>query len=338
MEKRRLGKTNLNISVIGFGGIPLQRLEDEEAIKLIELAAERGINFIDSARAYGRSEELIGKGIKGNREHWILATKTMARDYESMKKEVEVSLNNFQVKTIDLYQLHNVKTIEDYENVMSENGAYKALVEAKMEGKVKEIGISSHSLEIIEKVVETDDFATIQFPYSAVERQAEAVFKRAAERDIGVIVMKPLSGGALNNGNLALRFILENKSVSVVIPGIDNAQQVYENSEVGIAYKPLSDDERKTLTEIADKLGLTFCRRCGYCLPCPQKIDIPTQFLLSGYYTRYDLQDWALDRYGTLPAKASDCLDCGACEPKCPYDLPIRDMLREVVGNLEGKK
>ncbi len=335
MIHRKLGRTNFDIGIVGFGGIPIQRLKEAEAIVLIQRAMEEGINFIDTARGYADSERLIGEGIKGNRAHWIVATKSPARDYASMKRDIEISLSNLQTETIDLYQLHLVKTQAQYDQIMSDQGAYRALLEAQAQGKIKEIGITSHSLEILEMAVETDYFSTIQFPYNAVERHGEALFKRAAERGIGVIIMKPLAGGALNNGNLALRFILENPNISVVIPGIDKLEQVFENSSIGRDPQPLSQEERSALKEITDKLGMVFCRRCGYCLPCPQDIDIPTQFLMEGYFTRYDLQDWALERYGALPRKASHCIQCGACEKRCPYDLPIRKMLQEVVAHLE---
>jgi len=334
MQIRSLGNTGYNIAAIGFGGIPIQRLDEEEAISLIHLAKQEGINFIDTARGYENSESLIGKGIEGVRAHWIIATKSMARDYEGMKKDIEISLKNLGCGYIDLYQCHNVRTKDQYDAVMSPTGAYKALDEAMKEGKIKAIGITSHDLKILDHAVETDYFSTIQFPYNAVERQAEHLFKKAKQRNIGVIVMKPLAGGAITKGNLALRFILENPNVSVVIPGIDKAEQVSENASVAKSFIPLNEDERVELENLAKELGSKFCRRCGYCLPCPQEIDIPTQFLMEGYYTRYDLKEWAATRYTSLPKRASDCIECGKCETRCPYDLPIREMLKNVTKQL----
>lgn len=334
MEVRKLGKTGYNIAAVGFGGIPIQRLDEEEAVRLIDLARKEGINFIDTARGYEASESLIGIGIKGTREHWTIATKSMARDYEGMKKDIEISLKNLCCEYIDLYQCHNVRTKDQYDQIMSSNGAYKALDEAMKEGKIKAIGITSHDIGILENAINTDYFSTIQFPYNAVERQAEDLFKKAKERNIGVIVMKPLAGGAITKGNLALRFILENPNVSVVIPGIDRIEQVAENAAVAKSFIPLNKDERQELEKLAKELGSKFCRRCGYCLPCPQEIDIPTQFLMEGYYTRYDLKEWAVTRYSSLPKKASDCIECGKCETRCPYDLPIRQMLKNVTKQL----
>ncbi|MGV8146926.1 MAG: aldo/keto reductase [Alkaliphilus sp.] len=335
MNKRKLGMTNWQVGVVGFGGIPIQRLEEREAIDLIRLAIEEGMDFIDTARAYENSEELIGKAIQGYRYNLFIATKTMAKKYESMKREIEISLKTLNIDTIDLYQTHLVKTKDQYDKIMSEDGAYRALEEAKKEGKIKEIGLTTHSLDILELAIDSGKFATVQFPYNVIERQAEALFKRAYEKNIGVIVMKPLAGGALNEGNLALKFILENPHISVIIPGMDKTEQVYENAGVGKYTIPLRQDEREKLEELAKLLGQKFCRRCGYCLPCPQEIDIPTNLLFEVYYTRYDLKNWAKDRYSTLPHKASECIKCGVCEKRCPYDLPIIEMLEDVAEVLE---
>lgn len=335
MEKRILGKTGLEISSIGFGGIPIQRVDEEYAARLIEELNKQGINFIDTARGYTISEELIGYGLgKFGRDKFVLATKSMSRDYDGMKKDIEISLKNLRTEYIDLYQLHNVRTEAEYNKIISENGALRALKEAKQEGKVKHIGMTSHDLVTLEKGVDSGYFDTIQFPYNPVERQAEELFKKANSLGLGVIVMKPLAGGAITNAELSLRFILENKSVSVAIPGMDSVEQIKENARVGNEYRKLNDTERDIILTEAKELGTEFCRRCGYCAPCPQGIDIPSQFLIEGYYSRYNLKDWAKERYMEFSSKASDCIECGQCETRCPYDLPIRDMLKKVVNIL----
>ncbi len=335
MEKRKLGKTGFEVTLIGFGGIPIQRLKDDEALRIIGEAVNQGINFIDTATGYGRSEELIGYGIeKYGRDKFYIATKSPVRDYDGMKKEINKSLKRLKTDVIDLYQLHNVRTEEQYNKVMGKDGALKALKEAKEEGKIKEIGITSHDLHILEKTVDTEEFSTIQFPYNPVERRGEDLFKKAKDLDIGVIVMKPVAGGAIKNVNLSLKFISENENVSVIIPGMDKVDQVIENSKVAKEFTQLTEEEKRIIDKEAKELGSEFCRRCGYCGPCPQGIDIPTQFILEGYYLRYDLEDWAKERYLGIDKKASDCIECGKCEPKCPYDLPIRDMLKRVSENL----
>lgn len=334
MQKRKLGKTNFLVSVIGFGGIPIQKVDKDLAIDLIKKGSELGINFIDTARGYGISEELIGYGIEETgREKWIIATKSPVRDYEGMKNEIYTSLKNLKVDVIDLYQMHNVRTDDEYNKVMSEDGALRALKEAKEKGLIKEIGITSHDLHTLEKAIETNEFSSIQFPYNPVENQGVKLFKRAKELDIGVIVMKPVAGGAITNVKLSLKYILENENVTTVIPGMNELEHVKINSSVGINLEKLSDKERERILREAKELGSEFCRRCGYCGPCPEGIDIPTQFVLNGYLERYNLPDWAKERYNVLNKNASHCKECGLCEPKCPYDLPIRDMLKKVQKN-----
>lgn len=334
MEKRKLGLTGYEVSAVGFGGIPIQRVDKETAEAMLKEALNQGINFIDTARGYLTSEGLIGDALQiVGRDKFILATKSMNRTRDGIKQELETSLKNLKTDHIDLYQFHNVRSMDDYNRLMSEDGAYRYILEAKEQGIVKHIGVSSHSADVLKVVVETDFFETIQFPYNAVERQGEEVFKRAKERNIGVIVMKPLAGGAISNGELAIRFILENPNVSVVIPGMDCVEQVIENAGPGKEMRSLTEDERALIDKEAKELGSQFCRRCGYCAPCAVGIDIPTQFVLDSYYTRYNLQQWATDRYNSQEIKAGDCIDCGLCESRCPYDLPIRDMLKKVAGH-----
>lgn len=331
MEKRILGRTNFEVSVIGFGGIPIQRVDKDTAIDIIERAKATGINFIDTARAYTNSESLIGYGLeKAGRENFILATKSMKRDYDGILEELNISLKNLKTSYIDLFQFHNLRSFEELDQIFSEKGALKAIKEAKEKGLVREIGITSHSPEILDKAIDTGEFATIQCPYNPVERQGEELFEKAHRMNIGVIVMKPLAGGAITNAKLSLKFIVNNPNVSVVIPGMDSVRQVIENANVGKNIKPLTEGEKAIIFEEAEALGTEFCRRCGYCLPCPQGIDIPYQFLMEGYYTRYNLQEWAISRYNNMPANARDCIECGQCETKCPYHLPIRKMLKRV--------
>lgn len=334
MERRTLGRTNFEVSSVGFGGIPIQRVTKEVAIEMLKEALNQGINFIDTARGYMESEALFGQAFQVvGRDNFYLATKSFNRTYDGVLKELNTSLSLLKTDRIDLFQFHNVKSIEDYNNLMAEGGAYDAIKKAKEDGIIKEIGITSHSLDVLNITIETDYFSTIQFPYNAVERQAEELFKKAHDRNIGVIVMKPLAGGAISNGESAVRFVLENQNISVVIPGMDSVAQVIENTRPGHDGRELSHEERSVLEKEAAELGTQFCRRCGYCAPCSVGIDIPLQFIFDSYFTRYNLQEWAQTRYNGQAVKASDCIDCGLCEPRCPYNLPIREMLKKVASH-----
>lgn len=325
---RKLGSTNIELNRVGFGGIPIQRITQEDTNLVINELINQGINFIDSARGYTISEEYIGNAIEGKRDKFILATKSMSRSYDDMIRDVNISLNNFKTEYIDLYQLHNLKP-DEYDGIFDDDMAYEALLKCKEEGKIKHIGITSHSIDTIKKAVNSGKFDTIQFPYNIVEDQADEIFKEANKNGIGVIVMKPLAGGAIDNAKLAIKYILSKDYIDVVIPGMDSVNQVIENTSV-LNNLNITDEENLEIKDIIEKLGNRFCRRCEYCMPCPVGINIPMNFLLEGYYSRYNLKEWSKDRYKSLDVNASNCIECGKCESKCPYELHIREMLKDV--------
>ena len=324
---RILGKTGLKICEIGFGGIPIQNINKEQTKELFCEMERVGINFIDTARGYTISEELIGYALEGKREKFILATKSMSRSYEGMKNDIEISLQNMKTNYIDLYQLHNVSLNEDI------TGAIKALEEAKNNNLIGHIGITTHSAEVLEREVNLNRFETIQFPYNIVESQGEKFFEKAKDNNIGIIVMKPLAGGAIDKPKVALKYILDNPNISVAIPGMDTVEKVLEN--VSVIGKKLTEEEQKEVINIKESLQGDFCRRCGYCMPCPIGINIPLVFLCEGYYERYGLKEWAKSRYNSMKAKASECIKCGKCESKCPYNLKIREKLEVIAKVLE---
>lgn len=330
---RKLGNTEIKINRVGFGGIPIQRITQEDTNLVINELINQGVNFIDTARGYTISEEYIGNAIDGKRDRFILATKSMARTYDAMTEDVKKSLINLKTDYIDLYQFHNVKP-EEYDKIFNDDMAYKALLDFKKKGKIRYIGITSHSIDTIKKAVYSGKFDTIQFPYNIVEDQADEIFKEANRRNIGIIVMKPLAGGAIDNAKLSIKYILSKNYIDVVIPGMDSVNQVIENTSV-LKDLNITKEEEALIEEIRNKLGNKFCRRCEYCMPCPVGINIPLNFLLEGYYSRYGLKDWSKDRYKGLEIKASDCIECGKCESKCPYNLPIREMLKDVSNKLD---
>lgn len=338
MRSRRLGKTNFEVSIIGLGGIPIQQCTQEEANELIKTAIEQGINFIDTARGYTVSEELIGKALKQlNRDDYYVATKTMGRTYEAAKADFEISYKNLGVDVIDLYQFHNLAKKEDYDIVMSEGGAMEFFKEMKQKGYIKEIGITSHSADLMDLALDSGEFATMQFPVNAVEYQGLPLLEKAKKLDIGTIAMKPIAGGVLfDKGEESLRYILENENLTVAIPGMYSIDEIMRNSEIGNNFIPLSEEEKRELMEEAENLGDNFCRRCQYCAPCTVGIDIPGLFTLDLYLTKYNLVEWAKTRYENMLVKASECIECGDCMSRCPYDLPIIEKLEGVSQRFEG--
>jgi len=334
LEYRQLGQTGLRVSAVSLGGIPLQRIPAGEAEELVRTAIRHGINFIDTARAYTDSESKIGAGLQGLTELPIIASKSMARTKEAMAADVAKSLAAMGLSRIDLYQLHNVKDLETLERTLAPDGAYAALLEAREKGQINHIGISSHVVSVLLAAVETGKFATVMVPYNAIENQAaQELVPRAAAMGLGVIAMKPLAGGALQYAGPALKYILGNPHVSTALVGMDRLSQVASNIQG--AEGCLQSDERNQLEELVSKWAGRFCRRCEYCQPCPQGIDIPMIFILDGYHTRYGLQEWARNRYQVIPVKIGECVECGQCEERCPYGLPIREMLQECRARLE---
>lgn len=334
MEKRKLGRTGMEVSVISFGALPIQRCTMEEAGPVLNKVLDSGINFIDTARAYTDSEAKIGKHISSRRSEYYLATKSMARNKEGMAKDIDISLSNMKVEYIDLYQVHNIKTRQDLDAVMAPGGALEALKEAKAAGKIRFIGVTGHSIDLLIEAVKSNEFDTVQVPFNFIETRAnEELFPLAKSMDVGRIVMKPLGGGQIRSVDLALRFIIEN-DISVAIPGMDQVEQIDQNLAAAKNFRPLTEQEREILTKEAAVIGPNFCRRCGYCMPCAAGIDIPQTFIFHLQYSSYGLKDAIPGRYANMKAKASDCIECGICETRCPYDLPIRERMKKIAKDL----
>lgn len=332
MKKTLLGNTKMDVSVIGFGGIPIQGVSQEVATNILLECKNKGINFIDTARGYTVSETYIGNALKVvGRENFYVATKAMCYDYDSMLKSVEDSLIDMNLEYIDLYQINNIKTMELLELALSEKGALKALVEKKKEGKIKHIGVTGHIKEILMEAIKNEEFETVQFPFNFIENQGVELFEAALNKGLGTIAMKPLAGGAITNKKLAIRYIVESELVNVAIPGMDSVEQVRENSMYGEIQQSLTFEEKSQIEKEKKELGKEFCRRCGYCKPCPEGIDIPNIFVYESYVKRYNLPEFGRERYATLPVKADACVRCRKCENKCPYNLPIVEKLKSAV-------
>lgn len=328
MEYRILGKTGLKVSRMGFGGIPIQKVDQEKTKQLMQRLADEGINYIDTAKGYTVSEAYLGYALEGIRDQFVLATKSMSRTKEAMSKDIVSSLEALKTDYIDLYQVHN-PNMEQLDTVVGDGGALEALLEAKEKGLIGHIGLTAHSIEVFERALEYDWVETIMFPYNLVEQQGVSLIKKCTEKNIGFIDMKPLAGGAIEDATLALRYICQNPDVTVVIPGMADEKEIDENIKACNDTSPLSKEELAQIANIQKQLGSQFCRRCNYCAPCTVGISIPNVFLFAGYLERYNLEEWARNRYASLDVKASACIECGACETRCPYELPIREMLKK---------
>ena len=180
------------------------------------------------------------------------------------------------------------------------------------------------------EALQYEEFETIQFPYNPVESQGVELFQKALEKGVGTIAMKPMAGGAFTKQRLALKYILNSGLINIAIPGMDSIKQVIENSQVGESLEPLTQEEQEEINKEVELLGNNFCRRCGYCKPCPQGIDIPANFIFEGYTLRYNLEEYGRSKYEAMPIKPTVCVECGICESRCPYNLPIISKLKHV--------
>jgi predicted aldo/keto reductase-like oxidoreductase len=329
MQYTILGKTGLRVSRVGLGGIPVQRIDEQGTIALVDELIKQGVNFIDSARGYTVSEAYLGAALAGRRDKFILASKSMARNYQAMKRDIDISLDNFRTDHIELYQLHNL-SVAEISAVMEEGGAASAILDAKAEGKVGHLGATAHSPEAFARLLEYPQIETIMFPYNLVENQGQEYLRLSRQKGIGFIAMKPLAGGNIDNARLAMRYLLLDADCDIIIPGMARAAEVAENTAVVADTSPLTAEEQAEIAQIRERLADNFCRRCGYCAPCSEGIDIAACFTMANYLDKYDLADWAKERYQNYQAHASDCISCGLCEQRCPYQLPIRQKLREI--------
>ena len=325
-----LGRTGLKAAAVSFGGIPIQRADAANTRAVVDRLEAHGINYIDTARGYTVSEEYLGAALEGRRDKFILATKSMARTAPAMAADVDTSLRNLRTGYIDLYQIHNLPE-KEIEQVFSPGGAYEALAAARDAGKIGHIGVTAHSADALRVLVEqySDRLETVMFPFNIVENQGVETLRLAREKGMGTIAMKPLAGGNLEDYALALRYIAAAGVCDISIPGMGSPEEVDRNASVDLS-APLTAEELSECEAIRRELGEHFCRRCGYCAPCTVGIDIPSNFLMANYTRKYGLADWARGRYEGLAHHASECVKCGACEKRCPYDLPIRQMLEGV--------
>ena len=328
MKTTRLGATGLEISEIGFGGIPIIPLPREEAISVVKHCFDLGITFFDTANMYPTSEEKLGIALKSDRDKVVIGTKTTQRGAEGAADHIDLSLRQLQTDWIDIYQLHNVSNPEALDHVLAPQGAYEAVSKARDAGKIRFIGISSHSIATAMEALKTGLFQTLQFPFNFIESDpANQLFPLALRNNVGIIGMKPLGGGVLERADLCFRFLQRHPYV-VPIPGIRAKKEADEIIEFYRNPVPLSETDLRDIEAIRSTLGEKFCHRCEYCMPCEQGVQIPPVLMLQAVakrLSREGVKGWI----GKAMESVKQCIECGECEQKCPYHLPIADLLKE---------
>ena len=329
MEKVRFGKTGLMVSKIAFGGIPIQRLGIPEAAAVVRGAIDLGINFIDTANGYTDSEEKIGLAIKDvPRDSIIIATKSHARDKKMFLENLDLSLKRLNTDYVDILQHHGISTLAEYETIIGEGGAYEGMTEAIRAGKVRFPAFSSHSIPAAVQIIRGGKFAAVQLPFNYVDDEAaKEAIPLAKELDIGFIAMKPFGGGLLNDAGLSIRYLSQFDSI-VPDPGIEKLSEMEEIVRIVESGASFTASDAVAVENMRSALGGSWCHRCDYCQPCPQKIGISGVLTVESMIKRMPPQR-AAAMAGHNMENARNCIKCRECVGRCPYGLDIPELITE---------
>ncbi|UJF34403.1 aldo/keto reductase [Paenibacillus hexagrammi] len=335
MRYSRLGKSEYQVSSLGFGAMNLPGVSFEQAKEALNFALDHGINYIDTAAGYRNSEEIIGDSISHRRKEYFLATKTNKRDYASAKEEIERSLTRMKTDHVDLLQIHYVNYVNEYKQLMDDGGAYQAALEAQREGKVRFIGITGHRPELLAKWISKGQFDQVLFHLNLAQPFAlNELIPQATELDMMKIAMKPLSGGFIQPVERAIRYPFS-QDVHVTISGMVSVKEVQEN--LAAQEQDVGADERRELEELALELGGHDCRRCNYC-SCPIEIPIPDVMISSKVRDKFGLLpkgNGFFDKHRDKIISCADhepCKEKPLCEQKCPYHLPMQSVIKKAAG------
>lgn len=333
MQKRVLGRTGMEVSVIGLGGIPIIRASKSEGVRVVKRALDLGINYFDTARGYGqgKSEDVMGAGLRGRREECFIASQTGAPDAEGAMKHVEETLEAMKVDVVDLYKCHGVITPENLEKVMAPGGAMDGLKKAQEQGKVRFVGMSGHRPEVLADACRTGAVDAVLVTFNFVNDAAiEKLLPVAKEHNVGVTVMKGLGGSLFQHPDLCLRWLLEHDIAEISV-GMWKVSEVEQNVMVGRDPQPLNEEERQWLADERARWNKSYCRLCYTCEPCPKGVDVRGLMILELNYRRLGRQIMMVERkVGEQIAALNHCHACQTCAVKCDYDLPIQKLMKEV--------
>ena len=332
MKTVRLGKTGITVPQNAFGCLPIQRDSKEVAVKLLREAYGGGMRFFDTARAYTDSEEKVGEAFDGMRDQIFIATKTHAKSPDGFWKDLETSLKLLRTDYIDIYQLHMAPQCY---RPGDGTGMYECLVKAKEQGLIRHIGITAHKLMVAQEIVESGLYETLQYPFSYLSSEKEiALVNACREAGMGFICMKALAGGLITRSDAAMAYMTQFDGL-VPIWGIQRENELQEWLSYMDETPSMTDEIADYIKKEQDELSGSFCRGCGYCLPCPQGIEINNCARMSLMLRRAPSKAWLSEEYQAKMAKIENCINCRQCVKRCPYELDTPELLRR---NLEDYK
>lgn len=323
MQTVKLGKTGLIVTKPAFGALPIQRRDKDEAVRILRRAYEGGIRYFDTANAYTDSEEKLGLALADVRQDVVISTKSMGRDYDTVAKHIQTSLERLKTDYIDLFQFHLVGKWEDVDN-----GAFQAAQDAKAKGYVRHIGVTCHSIRFAEEAVASGRFETLQYPYSYLSSSEErALVDSCLAADMGFIAMKALAGGLLDNARAVHAFMREQQGVAPIY-GVQTRSELEQWLALAEEDPVMTPELQAVIDKDRAELGGQFCRSCGYCMPCPQGIEIRNCARMDMLIRRCPWRPYFTPEWQAKMNKIKDCVECGRCKARCPYHLDTPNVLK----------
>ncbi len=325
MKNITLGSTGITTPQNAFGALPIQRDDMDSAIKLLRRAYDGGITFFDTARAYSDSEEKIGNALSDVRKNIFIATKTMALTPDEMKQQLETSLSLLKTDYIDIYQFHCAPRCISPDDG---SGMYEQMLDFKRQGIVRHIGITAHKIGVAEESIESGLYETLQFPFSYLSGERElALAEKCREKNMGLIAMKGLAGGIITDSKMAYAFIGQFDNV-LPIWGIQRENELDEWLSYMENPPAMTDEIAAAIDKDRQELAHNFCRGCGYCMPCPMGIEINNCARMSLMLRRAPSKAWLSEQWQENMKKIENCINCGRCKSKCPYELDTPALLK----------
>ena len=326
MKTITLGKTNITTPQNAFGALPVQRCDMDTAVRILRKAYEGGMTYFDTARAYSDSEEKIGEALSDVRDKIFIATKTMGRDTETVKKHLDESLKNMRTDYIDVYQFH---CVEQCYKPGDGTGMYELLEDFKRQGVIRHIGITAHKIGIAEEIVKSGLYETLQFPFSYLSGEREEKLVRdCKENNIGFVCMKGLAGGLITRSEAAFAYISQFDN-ALPIWGIQRESELDEWLSYMDEAPQMNEELKAYIKKEREELTGDFCRGCGYCMPCPMGITINQCARMSLMLRRAPSSAWLNDHWQAEMKKIETCINCRQCESKCPYELHTPELLKK---------
>ena len=326
MRNITLGRSEITVPQNAFGALPIQRVEKEEAVRILRRAYDGGMRYFDTARAYSNSEEKLCAAFSGMRDKIYIATKTQAKTPEKFWEDLETSLRTLGTDYIDVYQFHMAERCYAPDDG---TGMYECMLKAKEEGKIKHIAITAHKLQVAFDIAESDLYDTLQFPFSYLSSDKEIELVNLCKKNnVGYIAMKGLAGGLINRSDAAMAFMMQYDNV-LPIWGIQKMSELEEWLSYMDNTPAMTDEIAEYISKEREELAGEFCRGCGYCMPCPMEIKINNCARMSLMLRRAPSDAWLSENWQSEMKKIEDCINCYQCASQCPYELDTPELLRK---------